>query len=141
MSESDEHQNNQIKWGSLIPLIGGSAIGCKRATGQDPLFNLSYSPFSKNESHLARYWPDVPNLYLDKMSDGVHIGANQDIDFINSVCPCAGLSMLNVSRQGQSARGSDAVQNEWMLRSAEFTLSKIKPKVNNIINIINNICN
>lgn len=109
----------------MIPLIGGSAIGCERASGTAPLFNLSYSPFSKNESHLARYWPHVPNLYLDKMLENIHIGGNQDIDFINSVCPCAGLSMLNVSK----ARGSDAVQNEWMLKSAEFTLSVIRPKV------------
>eukprot|EP00092_Neocalanus_flemingeri_P029081 GFUD01031568.1.p1 GENE.GFUD01031568.1~~GFUD01031568.1.p1 ORF type:complete len:712 (-),score=175.54 GFUD01031568.1:182-2119(-) len=53
----------------------------------------------------------------------------EEIDFVNSVCPCAGLSMLNVCRKGQTARGSDAVQNDWMLKSAEFVLSYIKPKV------------
>ena len=28
----------------------------------------------------------------------------------------------------QSARGADAVQNDWMLKSAQFVLSFIKPK-------------
>merc|ERR1712155_46255 len=37
--------------------------------------------------------------------------------------------MLNVSRTGQAARGSEAVQNSWMLDSAEFTLANIRPKV------------
>ena len=81
------------------------------------------------------------------------------MDFINSVCPCAGLSMLNRQREGnvsflsscckilsnqlqfrlifffkslslsQSGRGADAAQNEWMLKSAEYVLSVVKPKV------------
>ena len=119
-----------IKWATMIPLIGGSAIGCKKATGGvAPMFNLSYSAFAKNESHLKKYWPEVPHFVLDKSADSVHIGSSQDIDFVNSVCPCAGLSMLNVSRTGQAARGSEAVQNSWMLDSAEFTLANIRPKV------------
>ena len=82
-----------------------------------------------------------------------------EMDFINSVCPCAGLSMLNRQREGnvsflsafckllsnhlqfrlyfffkslslfQSGRGADAAQNEWMLKSAEYVLSVVKPKV------------
>ena len=69
-----------------------------------------------------------------------------DIDFVNSVCPCAGLSTLNTSVkvnallhvmsfhhawcvQGPSGRGSGAQQNEWMVRSAEFVLRNIRPKV------------
>ena len=29
---------------------------------------------------------------------------------------------------GEKSRGSDAVQNVWMIRSAEFVLSNIRPK-------------
>ena len=43
-----------------------------------------------------------------------------EMDFINSVCPCAGLSMLNRTRDGKAARGADAVQNAWMLKSAQY---------------------
>ena len=48
------------RWGTMIPLIGGSALGCERATGVRPLFHLSYTPFAANESHLMKAWPDVP---------------------------------------------------------------------------------
>ena len=48
-----------IRWGTMIPLIGGSAIGCAKATGNLPLFHLSYSAFAANEAHLQRHWPQV----------------------------------------------------------------------------------
>ena len=92
--------DQDIKWATMIPLIGGSALGCQKATGVLPQFHLSYSPFSKNEAHLKRYWPQVPMLYLDKMPNMVEFG-NEKIDFVNSVCPCAGLSMLNVCKKGE----------------------------------------
>jgi len=123
-----EIKDGDLKWATMIPLIGGSAIGCKNATGTAPVFNLSYSAFSKNEVHLKRYWPDVPHLTID--SDSLNMNTDGlDLDFVNSVCPCSGLSMLNVSRTGQSARGSDAVQNSWMLDSAKYVLSSLRPKV------------
>ena len=95
-----KNEDVPINWATMIPLIGGSAIGCKKATGNDPLFNLSYSAFAKNEAHLKRYWPNVPHLTLDSESANFE-GGMPNIDFVNSVCPCAGLSMLNVSRSGQ----------------------------------------
>jgi len=114
----------------MIPLIGGSALGCSKATGNMPLFHLSYSPFAANESHLARHWPNIPMYRLDKTSFPLkEVLAGGDIDFINSVCPCAGLSMLNTNTKGPSGRGSDAVQNQWMIKSAQFVLENIKPKV------------
>ena len=51
------------------------------------------------------------------------------VDYINSVCPCAGLSMLNRSKGAGVGRGSDAEANKWMFKSAEYVLGKIKPKV------------
>ena len=51
------------------------------------------------------------------------------VDYINSVCPCAGLSMLNVSQAGGAARGADAEKNKWMFESAEYVLDRVKPRV------------
>ena len=43
-----------IRWGTIIPLIGGSALGCREATGTLPLFHLSYPPFGGNEIHIRQ---------------------------------------------------------------------------------------
>ena len=53
---------------------------------------------------------------------------NLGVDYINGVCPCAGLSMLNTSRTSGISRGSDAEMNKWMFQSAEYVLGRIKPK-------------
>ena len=55
-----------FKWGTIIPLIGGSAIGCAMSTGSLPAFHLSYSIFKNNEVHLKRHWPTVKSYYLDE---------------------------------------------------------------------------
>ena len=54
---------------------------------------------------------------------------NSGVDYINGVCPCAGLSMLNTSKTSGISRGSDAEMNKWMFQSAEYVLGRIKPKV------------
>ena len=33
---------SNIKWANIVPLVGGSAIGCEQATGVEPQFNMSY---------------------------------------------------------------------------------------------------
>jgi len=116
-----------LTWATIIPLIGGSAIGCSQSAGNLPAFHLSYTPFSNNEAHLDRYWPEVPKYHLDKDPTM----AFQGIDYVNSVCPCAGLSMLNTSRadDGGVARGSNNEHNKWMFDTSEYVLDKIKPKV------------
>ena len=48
----------EIKWGTMIPLVGGSALGCERAAGSLPQYHLSYSPFANNEAHLRSHWAD-----------------------------------------------------------------------------------
>ena len=117
-----------MKWMTMIPLIGGSAMGCHQATGKKPLGHLSYSPFKKNDSHLVNYWDDVPYYNID-IDDTIHLP--REVDFVNSVCPCAGLSMLNSggSSNSEKGRGSDAIQNQWMYKSAEWVLDAVQPKV------------
>jgi hypothetical protein len=55
-----------LKWGTIIPLIGGSSIGCSLSAYNLPAFQLSYTRYKKNEAHLERYWPKVPKYYIDK---------------------------------------------------------------------------
>jgi len=118
-------KSEKIRWGTIIPLIGGSAIGCQKSSESMPEFHLSYSPFSNNEQHLKRYWPKVPFHYLDKNP----VVNFEGVDYINSVCPCAGLSMLNTSTAKGNKRGSDSAANKWMLDSSIYVLSKVRPKV------------
>ena len=123
----EKKKQKKIRWGTIIPLIGGSAIGCEQATGTLPDFHLSYSPFTNNEKHLRRYWPSVPFHYIDKsQTPPPDFGR---VDFVNSVCPCAGLSMLNTASKGGKKRGADAEANRWMYESSIYVLSKVRPKV------------
>lgn len=116
-----ETTEKSVNWATMIPLIGGSAIGCSIATKNKPLYHLSYSAFDSNEKHLTEYWPEVPRIILD---EGGKVPVSP-IDFVNSVCPCAGLSQLNTSRS-KEVRDS---KNKWMFESAEVVLGKVKPKV------------
>ena len=125
-SANVESENpDKIRWGTIIPLIGGSALGCQKSAGCLPEFHLSYTPFANNEQHLKRYWPEVPFHYLDKNP----ITNFEGVDYVNSVCPCAGLSMLNTSKSDGQKRGANAAANKWMLDSSIYVLSKVRPKV------------
>tara|TARA_B100001094_G_scaffold330098_1_gene394463 strand:- start:4379 stop:5536 length:1158 start_codon:yes stop_codon:yes gene_type:complete len=111
---------SDISWATMIPLIGGSAIGCSQATGNLPKFHLSFKAFEQNENHLMNYWPNVRRIDLDES-----ILPEENLDFVNSVCPCAGLSQLNTS-QDQETRNS---QNAWMMKTSKIVLEELKPRV------------
>lgn len=116
-----------MKYITFIPLIGGMAIANMQATGKKPEFVLSYDAFAKNESNLKNYWPDVDWHLLDaetnQLAEDVELDYS-DIDFVSSVCPCAGMSGLNCAN-----RGADNAANNWLYKSAEYILGTIKPKV------------
>lgn len=139
-----------FKWGTIIPLIGGCSLGCALATNKKPDFMLTWDAFKDNQKSLDDYWPDVPVYNLDefeytlpeynieKESDEEQDLKQldllkdhfKDVDFINAVPPCAGLSSLNASKgKSNMSRGADAIQNQWMYRTAHFVLTHIKPKV------------
>jgi len=138
-------KKKKYKYGTIVPLIGGMTVGNSMATGKDPDFFLSYPAFAGNDSHAKRYFKDTPyytidpetNEFMEPTEENPDINENIDkaswegVDFITSVCPCAGLSMMNASQKAGSttARGSDAAQNQWMYKSSEFVLENIKPKV------------
>lgn len=113
-----------MNWITCIPLVGGSAIGCyKSLGGVKPAYHLSYSDFSYNEKSLDEYWPDIQKFIIDSENFSLSELPEIDIDMVNSVCPCAGLSRLNHHASADSKR------NDWMYESTEFILENIKPKV------------
>ena len=116
-----ESKVRDVRWATIIPLVGGSATGCYDATGVKPSYHLSYSAFDKNEKPLEQYWPDIPRIKLDEK----HELPGQSVDFINTVCPCAGLSLLSTAKTKEVRDKS----NKWMLESADVVLGKIKPRV------------
>lgn len=113
-----------MKYISFIPLIGGMAIANEQATGKKPEFVISYKNFEKNESNLKHYWPDVEWKLLDAETNTMEDEPEySDIDFVSSVCPCAGMSMMS------STRSADSAVNEWLYKSSDYILGTIKPKV------------
>jgi site-specific DNA-cytosine methylase len=138
-------KRKKYKYGTIVPLIGGMSVGNSIATGHNPDFFISYPAFNGNDQHIRKYMPEVPYLLLDpetndfmesteEMPDinkSIDSETFEGVDFISAVCPCAGLSMMNASQKegSKTARGSDAAQNQWMYKSAEFVLEKIRPQV------------
>jgi len=134
-----------FKYGTIIPLIGGMSLGCAKATNKKPDFMVTFTGFMGNEKSLIDYWPDVPYFNLDEYDIPEFANSEseeekkslellkeyfKDVDFVNAVPPCAGLSSLNASKGKSSmSRGADAVQNEWMYKASRFGLEHIKPKV------------
>lgn len=113
-----------MKWISIIPLIGGMSLGAKEALGTLPEVILSYKPFKLNDLFILKYW-NYDNYHVIN-DDNVlpHNLELNNIDIVNAVCPCAGLSMLNSSNMG-----SDAPQNIWLYKTAEIILRDVKPQV------------
>lgn len=126
-------ESKKLKWGSIIPLIGGMPIANKQSTKEDPSFLLSYDAFASNDSHCVNYFKDTPYLIIDENDkiSGDNSLLFSNVDFVSSCAPCAGLSMLNAVSSGESKfkRGADAIQNNWLYKAAEFVLDNIKPKV------------
>lgn len=123
MNQKRKEMLDSVKWATCIPLIGGSAIGCSQTIGHQPEYHLSYKAFAFNEKQIRNYWPDVPYFVLDDEEFETSQLPEEEIDFVNAVCPCAGLSMLNIHAS------ADAKQNDWLYMSTEFVLEHIKPKV------------
>jgi site-specific DNA-cytosine methylase len=107
-----------MKHASIVPLIGGETLGQMAAFGTKPDYLLSYSAFSNNDAHLVNYLKDVPYILLDQGGKHPH-----QVDIVNAVCPCAGLSSLSPSANSESA------VNDWMMITAKYVLEEMKPKV------------
>jgi site-specific DNA-cytosine methylase len=106
-------------------------VGNKTAAGNDPSVIVSYPAFGDNDQHCRNYFQDTPYITIDAATNVAEsdLKSYGKIDFMSTVCPCAGLSQLNSAKNTSKGRGSDAAQNEWMYKSASFVLEQVKPKV------------
>lgn len=115
----------QYNWAPVIPLIGGFALGAFEAIKQKPQAIYSYTPFTKNDSHIVNYWNDVPYIQLDVDGEVIE---KQKLDFVVCLPPCAALSQLNSGTRPE-VRGGCAAQNEWMFQSAQDAIDNFDPEV------------
>ena len=108
-----------MNYASIVPLIGGETIAMENVFGKRPDYMLTFDGFQANETHLINYYNnEVPYLNLSEGEKHPH-----QVDVVNTVCPCAGLSSLSPSAS------SNNEANDWMYKSAEYVLEQIQPKV------------
>lgn len=131
------------KYATIVPLIGGMTIGNKMATGTDPECLISYDAFDKNDSYCKHYFSSVPYLIIDdktntwkkptkgkpNLNSELQRLEVENLDFVSTVCPCAGLSLMTPWKQSVSLNEDNATQNDWMYKTANFVLEHLKPKV------------
>jgi len=131
-----------MKYFNIIPLVGGMTIANIKATNTLPTAIFSFTNFERNEKYLKKYFSDknydipyyiIPakkeeydNFFKEFLDKNPKFFENTD--FVSTVCPCSGLSMLNVS-SGDYSRGSNAPQNEWIYKTIDIALNYIRPKV------------
>lgn len=111
----------ELNYACMIPLVGGMTIANQQVTGKDPFMIMSYTPFASNDSHIVKRLSHVPYIPLDEALLPKYV---PQLDFVSTVCPCAGLSSYSTAKKGHGAK-----QNEWMYRSAEEILSRLHPRV------------
>lgn len=106
-------------YASIVPLIGGETFAMENVFEQRPEYILSYSAFGANDSQLLNHYENkIPYYKLDESNYSA-----SKVDVVNTVCPCAGLSSLSVSSN------SNSPTNDWMIKSAEYVLETIQPRV------------
>ena len=119
---------NNMKYANIIPLIGGMTLGNIKATNNKPEFIVSFKDvFRDNDNHIVTYLNDVP--YYDVSEFNLYNEYYEKLDFVSTVCPCAGISMMNVAKNSSASRSGYAKQNNWMYETAEWVLDKLRPKV------------
>ena len=126
-----------VKWASIVPLIGGGTIAMENVFGKRPAYIMSYREFANHDRHLVEHYrkqcsdPEdganyVPYYILGEphIYHGRQQGENgRYVDVVNTICPCAGLSSLNVAPSGE------AEINDYMAKTAKHILEQVKPKV------------
>jgi site-specific DNA-cytosine methylase len=112
------------KTASMVPLIGGMPIAMEKVFGTPPEALISFECMADNEKHLLNWYKQrgiEPEYYFIDKGDFPKQAGKYDV--IESTCPCAGLSMLS------TGFGEHNPNNQYMLRSAEYVLGTLKPKV------------
>ena len=135
-----------MKRASIVPLIGGETIAMEKVFEKRPAYMMSYNEFEANDAHIVEHYrkqqPDpekpgyVPYYILENKHKNGFIWHGQQqgegppeemngryVDVMNTICPCAGFSSLNVKPSG------DAEINDYMAKTAKYVLENIGPKV------------
>lgn len=116
-----------MKHASMVPLIGGMTLASDEVFGNPATALFSYDVFASNDSHLRNWYAqkgiDVPYYTIGKDELPRGLMKTGLIDSVDSTCPCAGLSAFSVTM------GADNPMNQWMLKSAEFVLGEVQPRV------------
>jgi site-specific DNA-cytosine methylase len=107
-------------YASIVPLIGGETLAMEAAFGKRPEYILSYEPFANNDQHIvAHYNNEVPYHILTENNNTKF----KNVDVVNTVCPCAGLSSLSLSASAENNA------NDWMYKTANYVLEEMQPRV------------
>jgi site-specific DNA-cytosine methylase len=135
-----------MRWASIVPLIGGETIAMEKVFEKKPAYMMTYNGFEGNDQHIVEHYrkqqPDpekpgyVPYYILENKHKNGFIWHGQQqgegppeekngryVDVVNTICPCAGLSSLNVAPSGE------AEVNDYMAKTAKYVLENIGPKV------------
>lgn len=100
-----------------------------------PLHVFSFDGFQNNDKHYINYLRErgwTGNYYtINKCTNDLIPNTlefkdnliNENIDVVGCVAPCAGLSSFSNSSNANSP------VNDWMYKSSEFILNKIRPKI------------
>ena len=116
-------ENKKYTHAAIIPLIGGEAIAQSNVFESDLDYILSYEAFAANDSQYRNYLEQHDKVVPYKVIDSEE-GANPHyVDVVSSVCPCAGLSRMNLKASADSAT------NDWMYKSTAYVLEHVGPQV------------
>jgi len=135
--------NKRIKWATVQPLNGGMSIGFEQAIEHPPEFVITggflqdthYDNYLNNTKQYNVPILNMNDKYVNFVSDrdtNAFKKLNIDIDIVNYVPVCSGLSMLNaVTSKNSTHRRGDPynVQNQNMYDTTNFVLRTINPKV------------
>jgi site-specific DNA-cytosine methylase len=132
-----------MKYASIVPLIGGGTIAMENVFEKRPAYIMSYREFVNHDRHLVEHYrkqcsdPEdgvnyvpyyilgEPHIYHGQQQGEGPVGEmnGRYVDVVNTICPCAGLSSLNVAPSG------NAEINDYMTKTAKHVLEEIGPKV------------
>ena len=121
--------NKNVRWISLFPQFGSSAIGAFKAIGNLPLFYLTSVFYWNIEQHLKQYWDEVPFYFVEqkeKFPLNQYLDEGQ-IDFIIVGYPTAfirGTLKRLHSKNGYFMK----TEQEMLYNALEYMLAETKPK-------------
>ena len=126
-----------IKWAACQPLVGGMTIAAYQILKTQPEFIIT--GFASNDQECINYFNNTLNLnvpvitmdseyqgFLTNADETLFLKLNVNIDIVNYVPICSGLSALTTSCATCKV---DNVQNENQYNLTKFILKNINPKI------------